>query len=108
MGLQAGHRPSSCRNTEQSFIDDSQSRRHSRVVQKPTKSGAAKKSTKLSGSGGAGRGQGRKRQLARVIGKTRSFVLTDEESRDLDRRVAEAQCSLSVFVCRALGYDRPG
>jgi hypothetical protein len=59
---------------------------------------------KLTGQGGAGRGQGRKRTLPEAIRVTTSFVLSEEEHADLERRAREAGLSRSSFVRRALGY----
>lgn len=58
----------------------------------------------LVGSGGPGRGQGRKRTLRQKVGETCSFVLTVTEKAELKRQVKASGLSQSSYVRRALGF----
>ena len=59
---------------------------------------------KPTGQGGANRGQGRKRTLKQPIRTTASFVLTQDEKSQLEKRAKQEGLSQSSYVRRALGF----
>jgi hypothetical protein len=63
-----------------------------------------KTAPKVTGQGGAGRGQGRKRMLKQPIRTTVSFVCTEDEKARLDKWAEAEQLSRSSYVRRALGF----